>query len=152
LAASQAELALAIRRPDKERLAWARSVLADTWNQPAHPWKKIYAENALQLAQYPASRKLILQAFRLGGLGIVAVPCEVFAQTGLKIKQSSPLKPCFTIQLANGYSGYLPPPEQFELGGYETWPAVSSCLERQAEPKIRSELLTLLNRVRDAAS
>ena len=49
--------------------------------------------------------------------------------------------------MANGYGGYLPPPEQHELGGYETWPARSSLLEVQAEPKIRAEVLRLLAKV-----
>ena len=48
------------------------------------------------------------------------------------------------IELANGYGGYLPPREQHELGGYETWPARSSFLEPDAESKIRGEALRLL--------
>ncbi len=37
--------------------------------------------------------------------------------------QSSPK---FATELANGYNGYLPTPEQHALGGYETWRAKSS--------------------------
>jgi hypothetical protein len=88
-----------------------------------------------------------MQALRIGELAIVALPCEVFAETGLAIKQRSPLKSTFTIELANGYHGYLPTPEQHALGGYETWPARSSHLEIQAEPKIRAEALRLLNEI-----
>ena len=88
-----------------------------------------------------------LQAIRIGELGIAAIPCEVFAETGLAIKARSPLRPTFTIELANGYNGYLPTPEQHALGGYETWPARSSYLEVQAEPKIRSAVLGLLSKV-----
>jgi len=73
----------------------------------------------------------------------------VFAETGLAIKAGSPLRPTFTIELANGYNGYLPTPEQHELGGYETWPARSSYLEVQAEPKIRDSVLELLKRTMD---
>ena len=65
----------------------------------------------------------------------------------LAIKKASPLKPTFAIELANGFRGYLPPPEQFPLGGYTTWPAESSCLEVQAEPKIRAAVLNLLKEV-----
>ena len=51
----------------------------------------------------------------------------------------------FTISLANGYNGYLPTPKQHALGGYTTWPAVSSHLAVNAEPEIRAEILRLLN-------
>ena len=61
-----------------------------------------------------------------------AIPCEVFVEIGLEIKAKSPLKPTFTIELANGYNGYLPTPEQHALGGYETWRARSSYLEVDA--------------------
>ena len=32
---------------------------------------------------------MLLQAMRIGDLGIAAIPCEVFAETGLAIKQQS---------------------------------------------------------------
>ena len=57
-------------------------------------------------------------------------------------------KPTFTIELANGYNGYLPTPEQHELGGYETWRARSSYLEVDASPKITKTLLELLDKVK----
>jgi hypothetical protein len=85
-----------------------------------------------------------LQAIRIGDIGIAACPCEVFAETGLAIKKQSPLKHTFTMELANGFGGYLPTPQQHTWGGYETWPARSSHLEIEAEPKIRSKLLSLL--------
>ena len=89
--------------------------------------------------------KVKLQAIRIGGLAIVSSPCETFVETGLAIKKSSPFKPTFTIELANGYNGYLPTPEQHALGGYETWRAKSSYLSVDAEPKIRETLLQLLD-------
>lgn len=147
LAMLGSEIELGVRRPDKERLAWARQVQAGTWNEPAHRWRDVYAHNALMLAAYPPRVSLKLQAIRIGELGIAACPCETFAETGLAIKAGSPLKPTFTIELANGFGGYLPPPAQHELGGYTTWPAESSYLEIQAEPKIRAEILRLLRSV-----
>ena len=72
----------------------------------------------------------------------------MFAETGLEIKRRSPLRPTFTIELANGYNGYLPTPEQHRLGGYETWPQRASYLEVDASTKIQTTLLDLLNRVR----
>ena len=83
----------------------------------------------------------------IGGLGIAAIPNEVYGSTGLQIKAESPLKPTFNASLANGYAGYLPPPDQHKLGGYTTWRARSSCLEEEAEPKIVAKLLELLDTV-----
>ena len=74
----------------------------------------------------------------------------MYAETGLEIKEQSPLEPTFNIQLANGYHGYLPTPEQHALGGYSTWPAISSYLEVDASGKIRDHLLRLLGEVRES--
>jgi hypothetical protein len=51
------------------------------------------------------------------------------------------------IELANGGDGYIPPPEQHFLGGYNTWPARTAGLEIQAEPMIVETALGLLERV-----
>lgn len=90
------------------------------------------------------------QAIRIGELGIAANPNEICAETGLEIKEQSPIQPTFNIELANGYNGYLPTPEQHALGGYTTWPAISSCLEVDASNKIRDHVLGLLEQVRKA--
>ena len=147
LDAAQRELELGVRRPGAERVAWARAVLAQGKPPYPHHWTPIYARETLALADYPPRTKLVLQALRIGELGVAAVPCEVFAETGLAIKKASPLRATFTIELANGYGGYLPPPKQHRLGGYETWPARSSFLEVDAEPKIRDTVLELLHRL-----
>ena len=144
----ETELELAVRKPDAGRLQWAREVLADPQQPLPHRWSKVYAQEALHLAKYPDTVKIKLQALRIGDLGIAAIPSEVFAETGLAIKKQSPHRFTFTIELANGYGGYLPPREQHELGGYETWPARSSFLEVAAESKIREKALELLAEVK----
>ena len=144
LAVRTTELQLDVRRPDAQRIEWARSIQKEDTNPNRLTRPEIYASEALELAKYPERVPVRLQAIRIGELGIAAVPCEVFAETGLAIKAQSPLRPTFTIELANGYNGYLPTPEQHELGGYETWPARSSYLEVQAEAKIRTAVLGLL--------
>jgi hypothetical protein len=148
LAMQESELELGVRRPDADRLAWAKEVVANPGGPHPHRWTPIYAREAQHLSQYPQTVMLPLQALRIGNLGIVAIPCEVFAETGLAIKQQSPLDATFTIEIANGYGGYLPTPEQHALGGYETWPARSSFLEVDAETKIRAEVLRLLQEVK----
>ena len=50
------------------------------------------------------------------------------------------------IELANGYNGYLPTPEQHKLGGYETWLGTNR-VEREASVKITAKALELLQSV-----
>ena len=122
-------------------LTWARGHLAPKEFKGRLSRAQIYAREVTALAEYPETVSVPIQAFRIGDLAVAQSPCETFAETGLGIKTASPFRGnTFTIELANGYSGYLPTAEQFELGGYETWPARSSFLEIEAESKIRSGL------------
>jgi hypothetical protein len=143
----ETEIELGVRRPDDEELSRAKKLIADAGPGPWTDRRLIYANETLDMAKYPATVKVKLQAIRIGGLGIVSSPCETFVETGLAIKKLSPLKPTFTIELANGYNGYLPTPEQHALGGYETWRAKSAYLAVDAEPQIRQTLLKLLDEV-----
>ena len=90
---------------------------------------------------------MILQAFRIGDLGIATIPFETFAEIGLELKAKSPIKPMFTIELANGAYGYLPPPRQHALGGYETWLGTNR-VEPRASDKMVAKLVQLLESLR----
>ncbi len=147
IAMCERDIELGVRRPDSERLAWAKAVLAGDEVKTAHRWTPIYANEAVLLSEYPGTVPVKLQAVRIGDLLMGAIPCEVFAETGLALKQASPSDDTFLIELANQYHGYLPTPEQHALGGYETWDARSSCLERLADPKIRAAVVELFHRV-----
>ena len=137
-------LTVAVRMPSADEVAKAKEFLKTLGDRKPRAIAEVYARETVLLSEMPPTRELKLQAMRIGKLGITAIPCEVFGSTGLKIKAESPLKPTFTIELANGYDGYIPPPEQHKLGGYTTWRARSSCLEEEAEPKIRDTVLELL--------
>jgi neutral ceramidase len=138
------EIELGVRKPSAEELQAAEKLLAETTTRPLQGQKPIYARETTLMAKYPDTVPVRLQALRIGDLAIVSSPCETFTETGLAIKQDSPFRHTFTIELANGYNGYLPTPQQHEWGGYETWRARSSYLAIDAEPKIRRTLLELL--------
>lgn len=140
-------LELAVRMPKPEEVAAAKEFLAKVGNRKPRTVPEVYARETILLSELPPTRQLKLQAMRIGDLGIAAMPNEVFGSTGLAIKAKSPLRPTINIELANGYFGYIPPPDQFPLGGYTTWRARSSCLEVQAEPKIMAGVLELLQKV-----
>ena len=137
-------LELAVREP---KLAWAESVLKKLGDKEPKTQSEFYAREQILLSKMPPTRVLRLQALRVGSLGIAAIPAEIFAITGLKIRRRSTLRPTFTISFANGCEGYLPPPEQMAMGGYTTYLARSSCMENNAEPKVTAAVLRLLDKV-----
>ncbi|MPZ17819.1 MAG: hypothetical protein GEV06_07910 [Luteitalea sp.] len=143
LDARTTELTLGVRMPSAEDLDRARRIVSQADGPNMQTREEIYARETLFLSEYPARVPVILQALRIGSLVIGAIPCEVFVEIGLELKQKSPFTHTFTTSLANGYNGYLPTPEHHELGGYETWRAKSSYLEAEASPKIVKALLEL---------
>lgn len=87
----------------------------------------IYAMECQRLAKLPARMSAQVQAFRLGNAAIVALPGEVFVESGLGIKSRAAASPVFVVSLANGYIGYICTDRALtEEGGYETWAANSS--------------------------
>ncbi len=144
---AERELRLRYRRPTKDQLEFAKKALAEPDDSKLPRNAKAYAERALALQSGPEFADLKLQAIRIGGLGIAAIPCEVFTEIGITIKELSPLQPSFTIELANGHYGYLPTPRHFALGGYETWLGTNN-LEREASVKITKAILELFGEVK----
>jgi neutral ceramidase len=148
LSAMRKELTLAARKPTTEQLDYARKILAKPEDaKPYHRREKVYANRTLGMHESPDEVSVVLQAFRIGELGICAIPFETFVETGLEIKAKSPFERTFTISHANGSYGYLPTVAQHKLGGYETWLGTST-VEVEAEPKITRALVGMLNRLR----
>jgi len=147
LAIEERLLTLGVRMPGEEEVTKAKAVVAELPDGKPRNLVESYARETVLLSQMPPTRELKLQAVRIGELGITALPLEAFSSTGLEIKKRSPLKPTFNIDLANGYFGYLPPPDQHQLGGYTTWRARTSMLEVDAEPKVVATMLELLENV-----
>jgi len=143
---AERKLELGYRVPDEKRLAWAREMAAKLGDKLPQSQPEIYALEAIFLHERPRT-ELKVQALSIGELGITGLPNEVFALTGLKLKQRSPFAATFNIELANGAEGYIPPPEQHKLGGYTTWSARTAGLETNAEPRITETALGLLEEV-----
>jgi len=147
LGTAQTELPIGVRAPGPAELAWAEAVVKKPKDAPrAHIREEIYGHRVLAMKDNPPRMPLILQALRIGEVGIAAIPSEVFVEIGLEIKKRSPFPRTFTISLANGSYGYLPTVEQHKLGGYETWLGTNR-LEIEAAPKILAALLELFNKL-----
>lgn len=149
LQARQSHLTLQVRRATPEMIAFAEKVLARPDSvKPGHRLEKIYANRVLQMQQsWPDQVEIIVQAFRIGDLGVAAIPFETFTETGLEIKKKSPFRPSFTISLANGSYGYLPTPGQHAVGGYETW-LTTNKVQKDASVKIVAELVELFDKMK----
>ncbi len=145
LAAVSEELVLQIRKPDAEMKRYFASLAGEEVDPKSiHRLAMNYAKRVEKLAEGPDDVSVLLQAFRVGDLGITAIPFEVFAETGLDLKRRNPFSDSFTIELANGGYGYLPTPAQHELGGYETWMGTNR-VQLDASERITDVLLALLN-------
>jgi hypothetical protein len=146
LAMAEVRLPLKYRVPDKQRLEWAQRIVEEMGDRLPQDTTEVYAREQIYLHQWQAT-EVVVQALRIGDMAIATTPTETYALTGLKIKLQSPLTKTMVLDLANGGDGYIPPPEQLRLGGYNTWPARSAGLEIDAEPKIAEAALGVLEKV-----
>ncbi|MFX0141264.1 MAG: hypothetical protein ACFFDN_46925, partial [Candidatus Hodarchaeota archaeon] len=61
-----------------------------------------------------------IQAIRINDILILSIPGELFVGLGEKMISKSPIKKTFIIELGNDWIGYLYPPKEYFIGGYET--------------------------------
>ena len=106
----------------------------------------VYALECQRLAKLPTQMTAPVQVIRLGEAAIVALPGEVFVETGMNIKAKSDANPTFLVSLANGYIGYICTDKALaQEGGYETWAAKSSLPAVGTAPAMESLVASLLN-------
>ena len=146
---AERRLPMNYRVPDKALLDASQKIVDGLGGELPKTTEEVYAREQVLLHERQ-STEIILQALRIGDIAIATTPNETYALTGLKLKLQSPLPKTMVIELANGGDGYIPPPEQHHLGGYNTWAARSAGLEIQAEPKIVEADLQLLETVATA--
>ncbi|MCY2988225.1 MAG: neutral/alkaline non-lysosomal ceramidase N-terminal domain-containing protein [Planctomycetota bacterium] len=120
----QRQITLKLRHPTPQQIAEAQAVLAvkdPAARDKLPPLAEAYARRTLSLAEAADTLIVPLQTLRIGDLAMCAIPFETFVEIGLDLKKRSPFPQTMVIGIANGYNGYLPTPEQHQLGGYETW-------------------------------
>ena len=147
----QRVLTLKYRKPTKEQVLYAKAILAIKDKDaiarlPA--LAKNYAGSTIAAAERPEETlDIIIQAIRIGDIGICAIPFETFAETGLELKKKSPFGRTIVVGLGNGRHGYLPTPAQHELGGYETWLGTNT-VQKDASEIIVKNLLEMMGEMR----
>jgi hypothetical protein len=141
----QREITLRLRRPTAEQIERAKAVLAVTEEAERAKLPRLadaYARRTLALAEAAETLSIPLQAVRIGDLGICAIPFETLVEIGLELKRRSPFAHTMVLGVANGYNGYLPTPEQHQLGGYETWLGTNK-VQEDASVIITDQLLEM---------
>lgn len=142
-------LVLPVRKPLIKELEIASEVVRTSnygnYNYDDENLRKIYAREQMLLHETGDHRNLPLQVIRIGTAMIGGLPGEFFAETGLWLKQETPARYYFTIGLANGNVGYVPPAKELKRGGYETWRCRYSCLQENAEEQVRMKMREIMN-------
>jgi neutral ceramidase len=139
------EIYVPVRKPTSVELEDAKKIIQETNYEQIvadeDGLKRLYAREQVLLNEYPNSVVFPIQVIKIGSGAIGALAGEFFAETGIWLKQRMPAKKYFTVTLANGYYGYVPPKHEIEQGGYETWRCRTSFL--YSEKEIREKLAEL---------
>ena len=93
-------------RPQAEPI---RALMLDHWMA----WAKTAAKQELN----PWTTRVSLLDW--GGVKIIALPGEIFAETSLAIRRLLNQKPSFVIGFSDANAGYIPPASEYSYGGYE---------------------------------
>ncbi|MGQ9698235.1 MAG: hypothetical protein ACUVRO_09605 [Armatimonadota bacterium] len=152
-------VAMPLRKPTDEQVRAAKLLLSGdsfAWNavmDPAIPnsWRSVYAQEILALAaENRTHTDAPVWAAALGcDVAIVGLPGEMFADFAIRLRAASPFRYTLPVELAGGYVGYVPTPQAFREGGYETWLARSSTAAEDAGELLfrkAKELLRSLSR------
>jgi len=87
-----------------------RKVLLDHWIKWADQWAAVPTPD-----NWPAR----VSVLDWGGLPLVALPGEIFAETSCSLRSALHQRPAFILSYADSDPGYIPPRSEFPFGGYE---------------------------------
>ena len=151
IATRQREVDLPYREPNKREISLAKGLLNRTRQEreAINSRTTSVATRVIEYAkpEHPRTEPVLIQAFRIGDQAIVSMPFEVLVEIGLEIKKKSPFERTLLISMANGGYGYLPPPNQHKLGGYETWLGTSR-FQPQSSNILIKNLLEMLEELK----
>ncbi len=147
---ASSNLKLRLRKPTQKTMEYLRDFVSTEKPDPNGRRSKqaIYLERLTMIEKSPDYVEVPLQVLKIGEIAICAIPFETFVEIGLELKERLPAKHTFTVELANSWHGYLPTPEQHELGGYETWLG-TNYVQTDASRMIVDELLKLASNLQN---
>ena len=115
------DVELPLKSFTEEELAKAREIVKVP-NPPDVDFvlERVWALRALEVTgRKQPTISTRIQAICVGDVALVTVPCELFYELGLDIKQKSPFPRTVVIELANDSIGYVPRRADYDNGGYE---------------------------------
>jgi hypothetical protein len=145
LETEHAHWAAEAERMESEGLPWARVSEA----QIVRDW----AADAIKVQQSGQVRRTVpceLQAIRLGDAALLAMPLEVFAETALAIRDTSPAALTMFSTNSNGGVGYLATRDAYERRDYTNPQGLAPkvyglyALASEAEPLLRRAAVKVL--------
>jgi neutral ceramidase len=134
------------RIPAPETVANAMAILKN--EKEASAAQKTFAKETVMLdaaVKHSPTVEVEVQALQVGPAVFVSNPAEYFVENGLRIKKESKFPFTWSVELANGCTGYVPTEEAFrpDGGGYETRLTSYSNLEVKAGTKMAEAGITL---------
>jgi hypothetical protein len=118
LGAKLAMVPFKARCPSADELAKAKALYEAEEKPDDADW--LYARELVLLRDEPTEWEVPLHALRVGDLGLVGLPGEVFTEIGLDIKARSPFAQTMNLGLANDSVGYVATDKALDEGSYET--------------------------------
>jgi neutral ceramidase len=122
LGAAMVEVTLPPKPPvTAEEVAKAQEIgEREAAGKPVLMGEKSFARRVRRFAEDPPqARDTLVQALRIGDLGIATAPGELFVEHGLEMKRRSPFAQTMVLELANDCLGYIPTRRAFGEGAYE---------------------------------
>ncbi len=106
-----------------------------------------FAEIRLEMARKQDEPDLAeVMAVRIGDVALVGLPGEIFCEFAMRIKEQSPATFTLVSGLSNDAIGYIPTPESFGQGGYESTVG-STFYEGDAGARLVTSAVAQLNRL-----
>ena len=103
-----------------EQLADAHSKITKLGDTNTDFTVKVIAVKTLDLEKKQNPYPMEVQVFRLDSdTALVCLPCEIFVELGLAIKQASPFKTTMVLSICNDRPSYVPTKKAFTEGSYE---------------------------------
>jgi len=120
LAVRSTTLSIPLQEPTPEELADAHTKISKLGDTNTDFFTKVVAVKMLDLERRGPVWPMEVQVFRLDAqTAIVCLPCEIFVELGLAIKQASPFKNTIVISICNDRPSYVPTKKAFTEGSYE---------------------------------
>ena len=83
-----------------------------------------HASAILARPSRPATTTMEINTIRIGGMGFVAAPIEMFSDHGRYIKDNSPFEFTIISTCTNDAKGYIPTADAYDYGCYESFTSV----------------------------